>query len=132
MLANTQLRETVATHLEQHLPQGMVNHVFDTWLMIDAEEDTPAIMVYLDDGDGANEYFDQAEKYDGLLNVSIYLGAATRDSDLDAIGEAVKQALPLGHRFPGVATLTRNGFNYERSETGAYRALHLNHAYKME
>ncbi|EGQ9818953.1 hypothetical protein FV768_23840 [Vibrio parahaemolyticus] len=129
---NIKVRELVRDHLKASLPVGMVEHFFDTWLMIDADEETPAVMVYLDDGDLSTEYLDQGEKYDGVLVVSIYLGSTSHDRDLDVIGEAVKEAMPLGFRLPGVARFYRTGFNYERSDTGAYRALHLNHSYKWE
>ncbi|MDW2216209.1 phage tail terminator protein [Vibrio sp. 1982] len=132
MEINTVIRESVKTHLETKIPAGMVEHFFDTWLMIDADEETPAVMVYLDDGDLSTEYLDQGEQYDGVLVVSIYLGKSTHDKDLDAIGEEVKKAMPLGFRIPSIARFYRTGFQYERSDTGAYRALHLNHSYKWE
>ncbi|OEF59282.1 hypothetical protein A1OW_21625 [Enterovibrio norvegicus] len=132
MEQNTQLRETVAAALESALPPGVVDHVFNDWLLLDADEDTPAILVYLDDGDINTEYMDGPELYDGALMVSIYVGRGREDKDLDVIGEAVKVALPIGVIFPGVATLSRTAFHYERSESGAYRALHLTHTYKRD
>ncbi|EIE1227646.1 phage tail terminator protein [Vibrio vulnificus] len=131
MLLNTQLRQSVAAHLTDAFGSS-VKQVLDSWTMIDADEDTPAVMVYLDDGDLDTEYMDQNERYDGVLTVSIYLGRSTTDADLDALGEQVKNAMPIGFRIPNVARFFRTSFSYERSESGAYRALHLNHQYKSE
>ncbi|MGR2840218.1 phage tail terminator protein [Vibrio vulnificus] len=131
MLLNTQLRQSVAAHLTDAFGSS-VKQVLDSWTMIDADEDTPAVMVYLDDGDLDTEYMDQNERYDGVLTVSIYLGRSTTDADLDALGEQVKNAMPIGFRIVNVARFYRTSFSYERSENGAYRALHLNHHYKSE
>lgn len=131
MKFNTQLRHELSEYLKVQLG-STVEHVFDSWLMIDADEETPAVMVYLDDGELTTEYMDQGERHEGTLIVSIYMGSGKQDRDLDVIGELIKEAIPLGFRIPNLARFYRSGFSYERSDTGAYRALHLNHQYKPE
>ncbi|MBL4297846.1 hypothetical protein H8F06_21440 [Vibrio fluvialis] len=132
MNSNTQVREAVVSHLRDRLPMEMGITVFDTWTIIDADEDTPAVMVYQDNGDLSEDYLDQGEKYDGILQISIYVKGSSSDADLDVIGEAIKEALPQGWRSPNVCRVFRNAFQYERAEGGAYRALHLTHPYKSE
>lgn len=132
MKSNTQVRQAVAAHLSTHLPVALGISVFDSWNIIDADEDTPAVMVYQDNGELNEEYLAQNEIYDGILQISIYVKGSSSDADLDVIGEAIKEALPQGWRSPNVCRVFRNAFQYERAEGGAYRALHLTHLYKSE
>ncbi len=132
MKKNTQVRETVAQHLVETLPPELGVTIFDTWLVIDADKETPAVMVYQDTGELNDAYLNQEEVYDGVLMVSIYCSGAVSDAKLDTIGEAVKSALPNGIRFPQVCRLSRTAFQYERAENGAYRALHFTQPYQPE
>lgn len=132
MQQNKTLRKAVASHLQATIPDGMVKRIFDTWLLIDGDGDTPAVMVYIDNGEPDDEYADATNSDSGVLSISIILGISTTDDDLDDIGEEIKKAIPLGFRIPGVGRLRRSGFQYERSVEHSYRALHLNHQYKVE
>jgi hypothetical protein len=134
MQQNIDLRLAVASHLRAHISASIVppEDIHDTWKILDGEEDTPAILVYLDEGERSDEYVDQPEQYDGNMFISIYVSGTSNDSDLDDIGEAVKQAIHDQLRIAGIGTFRRTSFNYERSVEAADRALHLNHAYKWE
>lgn len=140
MKKNSEIRHAIADHLRAHIPDqpladgtgDWVKSVFPTFLMLDAKKETPAILVYFDDGTRDDRYSDLPERYEGNLFVSVYLDGTASDDDIDDIGEAVKELLPVGIRFPGIATLSRAGFTYERSPDNSYRALHMNHQYSWE
>lgn len=132
MKQNTLVRKAVAQQLENELPVELGVTVFDTWQIIDADKETPAVMVYQDNGERNTTYLDLGEQYDGVLMVSIYCSGKVSDDALDEIGEAVKTALPIGWRSVGLCTIDRTAFQYERAEGGAYRALHLTHPYESE
>ncbi|OCH31834.1 hypothetical protein A6E13_16565 [Aliivibrio fischeri] len=137
MIRNTAIRHAIADHLRANIPDQpqpdgtgvWVKSVFPTFMILDPEQETPAILVYFDDGTRDDRYVDMPESYEGNLFVSIYLNGTASDDDIDAIGEQVKEALPIGVTFPGIVTLERSGFTYERSPDNSYRALHLNHQY---
>ncbi|MCG6268309.1 phage tail terminator protein [Vibrio furnissii] len=132
MIVNTLVRNQVVDRLERTLPPERAITVISGWQVIDANQDTPAILVYQDTGDLNEQYVSDDERYDGLLMVSVYCAGTSSDDELDVIGELVREALPQRTRFPGVCTLYRNAFQYERSESGVYRALHLTHPYQSE
>lgn len=126
------VREKVRDHLKASLPVGMVEHFFDTWLTIDADEETPAVMVYFDSTEANTEYLDIIDSKEGVLVVSIYLGVSAHDRDLDEIGGQIEVVMPSGFRVPGIVRFIDFNSEYERSDTGAYRALHINYSYKWE
>lgn len=140
MKKNTAIRHAIADHLRANIPDQpapdgsgvWVKSVFPTFLVLDAEQETPAILVYFDDGTRDDRYSDMPERYEGNLFVSVYLDGTASDDDIDDIGEAIKGLLPIGVRFPDVVTLSRSGFTYERSPDNSYRALHINHQYYWE
>ncbi|WP_353499253.1 phage tail terminator protein [Vibrio sp. CB1-14] len=131
MEQNKALRSGVLAHLTENLPGNLFKTSLDDWRIVSVEE-TPLLMVYLEDGELDSQYMESGEKYSGVLQVSIYLGTGTTDALLDEMGEQIKLAMPVAHRIEGLATLYRRGFRYERSEDGVYRALHLNHIYRLE
>ncbi len=130
MEQNKKVREGIANYLRQEMPESMIKEVYNGWTLLDGAEDTPTLLVHINDGDVDSEYFGEEECYRGMLTVSVYLGQSSSDDELDDIGERIKELLPIGCRIPDVVRLYREGFSYERSESGAYRALHINHAYK--
>lgn len=140
MKQNSLIRNTIATHLRDHIPDQpapdgsgvWVKSVFPTFLIIDSVHETPAILVHVNDGTRDDRYSDMPERYEGNLFVSVYLDGTASDDDIDDIGEAIKALLPIGIRFPDVVTLSRSGFTYERSPDNSYRALHINHQYYWE
>ncbi|HFC9431017.1 TPA: phage tail terminator protein [Vibrio cholerae] len=131
MKENTLLRQAVADRLRAELDPDLVNQVFDTWLIIEPSE-MPAVIVHHDDGELNDEYLDRGERYNCQFNCSIYLEGTRSDADLDDLAEAIKAIIPQGYRFAGLGQVFRTGFQYERSESGAYRALHLIHQFKAE
>ncbi|MDA0107826.1 phage tail terminator protein [Vibrio sp. La 4.2.2] len=131
MKPNAILRQRVLTVLMARMPDSTFKTTVSGWRLL-AVEETPALMVYLDEGELTSLYLDEHDAWQGVLTVSVYLGAGTTDEQLDRLGDKVLQALPDHYRFPRLATLHRRGFRYERSEEGTYRALHFTHTYQME
>lgn len=140
MKQNSLIRNAIATHLRNNIPEQpdpdgsgvWVKSVFPTFLILDGQKETPAILVHVNDGTRDDRYSDMPERYEGNLFVSVYLDGTASDDDIDDIGEAVKELLPIGIRFPDIVTLSRSGFTYERSPDNSYRALHINHQYYWE
>ncbi|MCX4178469.1 MULTISPECIES: phage minor tail U family protein [Enterobacter] len=81
------------------------------------EEDFPAVAVYLTDAEYTGEDLD-ADSWQAILHIEVFLGAQVPDSDLDDWMET--RVYPVLAEVPGleslITTMVQQGYDYQRDD----------------